>query len=47
MAIIISGKAAHKINHSTGLRPFGLAIIAPAIPAITIRIMYLPIVFTV
>lgn len=32
---------AHKINHNIGLRPLGLAIMAPATPAITIKMAYL------
>ena len=37
IAITRSGTIAHKINHSSGLRPFGWAKMAPTIPTTTIK----------
>ncbi|OFY28480.1 MAG: hypothetical protein A2X01_09960 [Bacteroidetes bacterium GWF2_35_48] len=45
MAITRIGTNAHNANHKIGLRPFGLAIRAPTIPATTIKIIYLIIGF--
>ena len=38
---ISNGTIAHRINHNIGLRPFLIAIMLPAIPAIVSRMTYL------
>ena len=39
IAITSSGNIAHKTNHNMELSPLGLAIKAPTVPAITIRMI--------
>jgi len=41
ITIISNGKRAHSINHNIGLRPFLLAIMPPAMPAMMSSKIYL------